>query len=87
MSTEQKHEHKERLETNALGERLVRGWDQFKQGKLISYRMMAVILLVATAIGLTIYIWIGKISERSRLWMELDNANSLTSLEEFAAKR
>lgn len=91
MSTEQQqqqqpHQHKkEHLETNALGERLVRGWDQFKQGKLIGYRWMAVILLVGTAIGLTIYIRAGKMRERSQEWLDLEGANSLSALEKFAA--
>lgn len=88
MSTEQQqqpHQHKkEHLETNALGERLARSWDQFKQGKLIGYRWMAVILLVGTAIGLTIYILAERKKVRSQEWLDLEGASSLTALEDFA---
>lgn len=88
MSTEQQQQQppqrKEHLETNALGERLGRGWEQFKRGQLIGYRWMAVILLVGTAIGLTIYIRAGKIRERSQEWLDLEGASSLTALEKFA---
>jgi hypothetical protein len=78
------HHHKERLETNALGERLVRGWGQFKQGQLISYRAMAVILLVVAAVGVGIYIWAEKAKTRSLAWLDLEGVNSDTGLKEFA---
>src|SRR5438067_10818939 len=79
MSTEQKD-----LEENALASRLSRTWDRFKQGKLISYRMMALIIIAVTAIGLTWYILRERAREASRVWFELESANTLTSLEEYS---
>jgi hypothetical protein len=95
MSTEQKpaeapaaqpHHHKEKLETNALGETLITGWQKFKAGQLISYKWMAVILIAVVAIFLGIYILSEKASERSKLWIELENANTRSGLVEFAEK-
>lgn len=79
MSTEQKD-----LEENALASRLSRGWDKFKQGKLISYRMMALILVAVTAIGLTWYILRERTKQASKLWFQLESVSTLSSLEEFA---
>ena len=89
MSTEPKPDHKEvhikeQLETSALGHSLVSTWEKFKQGKLISYKMMGVILLAATAIGVTAYIISEQRRGKSQLWVELEGANSLSALEEFA---
>lgn len=91
MSTEQQqppqhhHHKKETLETNALGERLVRGWDQFKKGQLVSYRAMAVILLLVAAVGVTIYILSEKAKTKSLAWIELESVNSDAGLQEFVA--
>jgi hypothetical protein len=93
MSTEQKPQpaggspaphHKEHYETTALGTTLISNWGKFKQGKLISYKMMGIILVAGTAIGLLIYIWAEKRSLSSKYWMELEGANSLASLEDFS---
>jgi hypothetical protein len=75
---------KEQLQTNALGESLIGGWQKFKAGQLISYKWMGIILIAITAIGLTTYILLEKASERSKLWVELEAANSRTALEKFA---
>lgn len=90
MSTEQKPppqpspHHKEHIETTALGVTLLSSWEKFKQGKLISYKAMGIILIAITAIVVTIYIWSERIGLRSQLWIELESANSLTALEKFA---
>ncbi len=89
MSTEQKPEtqvvhHKEPIETTALGETLVTGWQKFKAGQLISYKWMGIILIAVAAIGLTWYILAQQAGDRSKLWVELEGANSLTALEKFA---
>ncbi|HEY3789513.1 MAG TPA: hypothetical protein VGL71_11700, partial [Urbifossiella sp.] len=81
---EQLPHHKDHLETTALGETLLTGWEKFKQGKLISYKWMGIILIAVTAIIVGIYIWNEKEKGRSLLWVELENANSLKSLEDFA---
>lgn len=79
MSTEQKD-----LEENALASRLTRTWERFKQGKLISYRMMAFLIIAVTAIGLTWYILRERAREASRIWYELESLNTVSSLEEFS---
>jgi hypothetical protein len=80
MSTEQKD-----LEENALASRLTRTWDRFKQGKLISYRMMALLIIAITAIGLTWYILRERAREASKVWIELESATTITSLEEYSS--
>ena len=71
-------------EPNALAAGLSTGWEQFKQGKLISYPMMALFLVVVAGIGVTWWI----VRERSRAesakWVELDGLTSPARLEEFA---
>ena len=79
MSTEQKD-----LESNALAARLGRGWEKFKQGKLISYPMMAVLLLVVTGLGLWWWIARERVKEASKTWVELEGANTVSALEEYA---
>ena len=89
MSTEQKPpqpvpHHKEHLETTALGETLIGGWAKFKQGQLISYKWMGIILIAVTAIVVIAYIWSEKTKVRSQLWVELESQNSPTALKDFA---
>lgn len=90
MSTEQKpetpvvHHHKEPIETTALGESLLTGWQKFQAGQLISYKWMGIILIAVAAVGVAAYIWIEREKGRSQLWVELESANSLTALEKFA---
>ena len=80
MSTEQKNDP----ETTALATKLTTGWEQFKQGKLVSYKAMAVILLVVAGVGLWLYIRSEQASAASKPWNELEAASSLAALEEFA---
>lgn len=79
MSTEQKD-----LEDNALANRLTRTWGRFKSGQLISYRMMALLIIAVTGIGLTWYILRERSKEASRVWVELESATTVTLLEEFS---
>ncbi len=88
-SQQMHHQHQQEkldAETNALGESLISGWQKFKAGDLISYKWMGIILIAVTAIGLAIYIYSEKVAERSKLWIDLESANSRTALEEFAEK-
>ena len=83
------HQHqkeKEELETTALGQNLMHGWQKFKNGQLISYKWMGISLIALAAVLLTWYILSEKAQARSQLWVELENANSRTALEEFASK-
>jgi hypothetical protein len=79
MSADQK-----KPETSAAGEKLSRYWAQFKQGQLISYRAMAVILLVVAGVGLWLYIRSEKVVGASKTWLELDGASTEESLKKFA---
>ena len=83
---EQHLKEKELLETNALGQSLIGGWEKFKAGQLISYKWMGGILIAAAAIFLLIYIYTQRRSKDSQLWIDLENANSRSLLEEFAEK-
>ena len=79
MSTEQKD-----LESNALAARLSRGWEKFKQGKLISYPMMAVLLLLVAGLGLWWWISHERVKAASKVWLELEGANTVSALEEYS---
>lgn len=81
MSAEQKE-----LEQNALASRLGRLWTNFKQGKLISYKVMAVILLAAAGLGLWWYIAAERKKGASKLWLEYDEANTTEKLQELIKK-
>ena len=80
MSTEQKNDP----ETSLLAEKLTTGWAQFKQGKLIGYRWMALILLTVTGIGLYLYIRAERAIGESKTWYDLEGRNTLSSLKDFA---
>ena len=91
MSTEQKPPptHNEpKGEPNALAQTLSSGWEKFKQGKLISYTMMGIILLVVLAIGVTWWLVSANRTANSAKWTELDglSSSSPAALEEFAKK-
>lgn len=82
MSTEQKKD----TETTALAEKLSTGWTQFKQGQLVSYKVMALILVAVTAIGLYLYIRSEQAVGTSKTWLEFESSTSVKSLEEFAER-
>lgn len=92
MSTEQKPaeqpvaKHEPKAEPNALASSLTGGWDKFKQGRLISYPIMALILLVVAGIGVTIYITRSNSKAESAKWVELDSIGTIEGWEEFAGK-
>ena len=76
-------------EPNALATALSSGWEQFTKGELISYRLMALILVVVAAVGTTIYITRSNFKVASALWADFDSLNgstSVSSLKEFAGK-
>src|ERR1700761_3978209 len=91
MSTEQQPPppapaSKSELEPNALAASLNTGWEQFKQGKLVSYPMMALILVVVAGIGVTWWIVHERRKAESLKWFELDTQTTPAGLEEFAKK-
>jgi hypothetical protein len=81
MSTEQKAS-----EQTALATRLSGFWNNFKQGKIISYKWMAILLILVSAIGVTWYILSERKAATSKRWMEEEEANSLEAQEEIAKK-
>jgi len=79
MSTEQKE-----LEQNALASRLGGAWTNFKQGKLLGFKMMAILLLLVAGIGLWLYISAGWKRAASKQWVDYEEANTPEKLEELA---
>jgi hypothetical protein len=79
MSAEQKN-----TEQNALARGLTSTWTRFKEGKLISYKLMAVILLLVAGLGLWWYIASERRKSASQQWMALDEARSVDLLEKVA---
>jgi hypothetical protein len=79
MSTEQK-------QPNVVAERLSGFWTNFKQGKIIGYKWMAVLLILVSAIGVTWYILSERRAAASKRWMEEDEASSRQAQEEISKK-
>lgn len=79
MSTEQKD-----TEQNALAARLNRFVENFKKGKVISYKLMAVLLILVAVIGSTWYITSERRKANSQRWVDLEEANSISSLQEIS---
>lgn len=75
-----------KAEPNALAQALTGGWEKFKQGQLISYPLMALVLLLVTGVGVTWWIVREKRAADSAKWVELDATTGTAALEEFAKK-
>jgi hypothetical protein len=87
MSTEQKPATpatETKHEPNALATGLTSGWERFKQGKLISYPLMALILFLVAGVGVGIWVWRERARAESARWTDWDKRSSVASLEEFA---
>jgi hypothetical protein len=76
-------EHKN-AEQNALAAKINQYWTDFKQGKLIGYKTMAVILILVAAVGSTVYIMRERAKANSQEWVALEEANTETSLQEIS---
>lgn len=74
------------VERNELAARLGGLWEKFKRGQLLSYRTMALLLILITAIGLWLYISAERRKAVSRSWMEFDEATSADKLEDLARR-
>src|SRR5262245_56684871 len=79
MSTEQKA-----TDQNALAAKLSGFWTNFKQGKVIGYKWMALLLIAGAAIGVTWYIVSERKSANSKRWVGLEDASTPDSLKQFA---
>lgn len=78
MSAEQKE-----TEQNALATTLTDGWTNFKQGRLISYRLMALLLILCVALGVWWYISAERGKNTSKQWLAFDEARSVDALDKF----
>jgi len=81
MSAEQKE-----TEQNALATSLTGAWSNFKQGKLISYKLMALLLILVVGLGLWAYISSERRKTTSKQWFEFLEASSLEKLGELEKK-
>jgi hypothetical protein len=76
-------EHKN-SEQNALAAKLNQFWVDFKQGKVISYKLMALLLIVVATVGSTWYIVTERRKANSHDWVLLDEASTASALEELS---
>jgi hypothetical protein len=73
-----------KAEPNALAAALGGAWDRFKQGKLIGYSTMALLLVLTAAIGVTVWIVGERRKGDSGKWVALDGLSGVRALQEFA---
>jgi hypothetical protein len=81
MSTEPKNAGQ-----SEVGARLGGMWNDFKQGKVIGYKWMAIILIVVSTIGVLWYIVSERRSAASHRWVEEEEANTIEKQEEISKK-
>jgi hypothetical protein len=77
-----------KTEPNALAAAIGGAWDKFKQGKLLSYSTMALLLVLTAGIGVTVWILGERRKAESGRWVALDGTFSgggTRGLEEFAS--
>jgi hypothetical protein len=75
-----------KAEPTALAKALTGGWDKFKQGKLLSYPMMALLLVAIVGFAVTWYILREKRKGESAKWTELESLSTISAYEEFIKK-
>ncbi len=87
MSTEQKPatppSHPHRQEPNVLTAGLSSVWDKFKRGQIVSYPLMALILLVVTGIGGGWWFLHARNKANSARWTGLDTRASVADYEQY----
>lgn len=74
-----------KTEPNALAAAIGGAWDRFKQGKLLSYSTMALLLVFTAAIGVTVWVVGERRKGDSGKWVALDGTSGVKGLEEFAS--
>ncbi len=67
----------------AIADRLSSGWQSFKAGKVISYKWMAIVLILVTAVGVGWYIWWEGRKAESAKWVALTECTTVEKLEQF----
>jgi hypothetical protein len=68
-------------ETTSPGTAIRSAWQKFKRGELISYRVLAVLLLVAVGIGFFIFMQGERKVGESKKWLDLEGAVTPQDLE------
>jgi len=86
MSTEQKPATEPKSEPNALAAGLNNTWTKFKEGKLLSYPMMALILVVVAAVAVGWWVLYERRKAESAKWVELEGLTTVKDLDEYAQK-
>src|SRR6478736_1431805 len=81
MSTEHKSTGQ-----SELGVRLGGFWNDFKQGKVIGYKWMAIILILVSAIGVSWYVISERRAATSHRWVEEEEATTIEKQEEISKK-
>lgn len=72
------------VQPNPLGEKLSSVWHDFAGGKIISYKVMAGILIVAAIIGVYLYITTTGRTADSAKWVALEKAGTVKDLEDLS---
>ncbi len=70
-------------ETTSPGTAVRAAWAKFRRGEIIPYRVMAVILVVATGIGVVVYMRGQEQNNASKMWVDLEGAATLEDLEKI----
>lgn len=81
MTTQQRND-----DQNVLAARLQTFWQNFRQGKVIGYKVMAVFLILIAAGACVWYILIQTRAANSALWVSFQEANSVSDLEDISKK-
>ena len=77
-------EHRHQLEQNELAASVQTLWEKAKSGKLISHRVLGIIVAAVLVLGLWWYLASSGKSAASAQWKDLDQVVSKSSLEEYA---
>lgn len=75
-----------KAEPNALATWLSNAWTKFKQGKLIGYPLMALLLVLIAGVGVGWWILHERRKTEAAKWIELDGIASVSELEKYAEK-
>ena len=86
MSTQQPPQQHHHNDPNAAAVRLNAFWLNFKQGKVIGYKMMGLLLILIVTAGCIIYILHEKSKAESALWRDFLQTDSETDAQELSKK-
>lgn len=75
-----------RQEPTALARWLASVWDRFKSGQLLSYPIMALLLILVAGSAFGIWLYYERKGATSAKWAEWDGLSSISELTEYAEK-